>query len=423
MSQTISEPGQSDYEPVAGAPATTARKRRPKALLLLPLLLLVGMGWAAWRFWPRADDGLLELSGRVEGYPTNVDSKVSGRIESVSVREGDRVEQGQVLVVLDEAELRAQVAGAQARLQAAQQQQRQAQLQLGVIQNQIQEATLTREQATGESAGRISQAEGSLAAAEAGYAQAQAQQQQAQAELELARTNRDRTAVLFAQGAVSRQQLDQAETTLETAQEVVSSRVAAANAAQRQVNAAQGTLTQAQSSGLNPNIRSAQIGTLQQQLAVAQAQVETAQAEVASAQAAVQEATARLGNLQIVSPIAGIVQTRSVEPGTVVSPGTTLLTLINLEDVYLRGFIPEGEVGQIQIGQPAQVYLDSFPEQPLAAEVRAVDPEASFTPENIYFREDRVRQVFGVELAIENPQGFAKPGMPADGEIVVDPGS
>lgn len=391
-----------------------------RLLPMLPLVVLLVVGGGLfWRFWPRGEEGVLALSGRIEGYPTDVDTKVSGRIEAIAVREGETVQKGQVLAILDEAELEAQVTGAQARLQAAKDRQQQAQLQQQVIQNQIQEVNLSRQQAEGESAGRVSQAEGNLAVAEAQYAQTQAQLQQSQAQLALAKADRDRIATLFQQGAVSRQQYDQAQTAFDSIQAAVNSQTSAVQAAQRQVAAAQGALTQAQSSALNPDIRQAQIATLEQQLAVAQAQIATAQAEVASAQAGVQELMARLSNLRILSPIDGVVLTRSVEPGTVISPGATLLTLINPTEVYLRGFIPEGDIGAVRVGQPAQVYLDSFPETPLNATVRAIDTVASFTPENIYFKEDRVRQVFGVELQIENPEGFAKPGMPADGKIQI----
>jgi HlyD family secretion protein len=74
----------------------------------------------------------------------------------------------------------------------------------------------------------------------------------------------------------------------------------------------------------------------------------------------------------------------------------------------------------VRIGQPARVYLDSAPAKPIDAHVMRIDPQASFTPENTYFREDRVKQVVGVKLQLRGAVGFAKPGMPADGEILVD---
>jgi HlyD family secretion protein len=82
--------------------------------------------------------------------------------------------------------------------------------------------------------------------------------------------------------------------------------------------------------------------------------------------------------------------------------------------------VPEGDIGRVRVGQPARVYLDSAPAKPLEAHVMRVDPRASFTPENTYFREDRVKQVVGVKLRLRAADGFAKPGMPADGEILVD---
>ena len=116
----------------------------------------------------------------------------------------------------------------------------------------------------------------------------------------------------------------------------------------------------------------------------------------------------------------GIVATRSAEPGEIVAPGTVVVTIFNPQQVYLRAFIPEGDIGRVRTGQLARVYLDSNPKLPLDAVVARIDPQASFTPENTYFRDDRVKQVVGVKLQIVNAQGFAKPGMPADGEVLVE---
>ncbi|MCC6744845.1 MAG: HlyD family efflux transporter periplasmic adaptor subunit, partial [Acidobacteria bacterium] len=120
------------------------------------------------------------------------------------------------------------------------------------------------------------------------------------------------------------------------------------------------------------------------------------------------------------APFDGTVATRSAEPGEVLAPGTPIVTIVNLGEVYLRGFIPEGEIGRIRVGQTARVYLDSNPATPIDADVSRIDPQASFTPENTYFRDDRVKQVFGVKLRIRGAEGYAKPGMPADGQILVD---
>jgi HlyD family secretion protein len=113
------------------------------------------------------------------------------------------------------------------------------------------------------------------------------------------------------------------------------------------------------------------------------------------------------------------VTTRSAEPGEVVTAGTAIVTMLDLTKVYLRGFVPEGEIGNVKLEQPARVYLDSNSNEPIEAYVSRVDPEATFTPENTYFRDERVKQVVGVKLQLKGAFGFGKPGMPADGEILV----
>jgi HlyD family secretion protein len=161
-------------------------------------------------------------------------------------------------------------------------------------------------------------------------------------------------------------------------------------AARQLVQSAQGRLTQAQATLRNTPIRAAAALQIQKQIAQAKTDVGVAQQEVRNAQAAQAEIQAKLNYLVVKSPMNGDVITRSVEPGEVLAAGTPLLTLLDLNSLYLRGFIPEGQIGQVKLGRPAQVYLDSFPNQPLEATVTRVDPKASFTPENIYFQKDRV---------------------------------
>jgi HlyD family secretion protein len=173
------------------------------------------------------------------------------------------------------------------------------------------------------------------------------------------------------------------------------------------------------STTLNPERQETNISRLQTQVEQSQAALAATQSDVKMAIANQQLIQNRLNNLIVKSPIDGVVTTRSVEPGTVVLPSRPLLRIVDMNQVYMRGFIPGEQLGQIRVGQPARVYLDNDPtrQHPFQASV-AADEKASFTPENIYFQEDRVEQAFGLKLELVHPGGLAKPGMPAGAEII-----
>jgi HlyD family secretion protein len=401
----------------------TKTKGKKKSRLLIPVLLLVASASSVyWYFSLQRVQKVIGVSGRIEGYETNVGAKVTGRVNFVAVREGDSIRKGQLIVQLDDAEIQAQLRGAAARLSVAQQQEMQARLQIDVIKSQIQEAKLTLEQSRGDTKGRIFQSQSTVAAAEAQLSLSQAQAQQAIAELNLARINRDRFSFLVKEGAIAKQQFDQSQTNWESNLATVRARQAAVDAARKQVKAALGGLTQAETTGFNPEIRITQVVGFQKQLLQAMSQLAATQAEIKNAQASQQQISAQIEYLKITSPIDGVVTARTIEPGTVVTTGKTLLTLLDQNTVYLRGYIPEKEIGKVKVGQKANIFLDSNPNKPINAHVASIDPQASFTPENIYFQEDRIKQVFGVKIAIDNPGGFAKPGMPADAEIILKEG-
>jgi HlyD family secretion protein len=418
MAQSLSPP----QEPVDSSESAKQKRKLSPRLLILLVLLLTGIGISIWYFLSsNSETNVLRISGRLEGYETDIGAKVAGRIESVAVREGDEVHKNQVIVQLDDAEIQAQLQGAAARLDSMKKEEEQARLQINLLQSQILENQLNLQQAQGDAKGQIFQAESSVASSQAQLDQAIAQAEQAKSELKLTQINRDRYDKLVADGAVTKQQFDQAQTSFETASATLKSRQAAVASARKLVNSAQGQLTQAQSTGLNPSIRNAQLAGLRTQLAQTRLKLAAAQANVANAKASQQETKSKIADLKVISPIEGVVVSRSVEPGAVVTTGKTLLTVINPNTVYLRAFIPQGEIGKLRVGQKAQVFLDSAPKQPLSAKIAAVDTQASFTPENIYFQQDRVKQVFGVKITIDNPGGLAKPGMPADAEIGIAP--
>ena len=384
--------------------------RRSRPLLIAVALVVVGLAaFVVWRYLlapAGLPPGVIAVSGRIEGDDSAVAAKTTGRIREIAVREGDRVEAGQVVAALDDEQVRAREQQAAATVSQAEARVRLAQHQIAVLEEQLQQSRLGVDQSRADAQGRVNEADARLAAAEAQLAQAEASHAQA-------KWDRDAAMRLFQRELVAEQEARRAQSAEEAQAAVVA-------AQRRQVEAARGALMAANANLVNPAIRSSQVAGVQAQILQAQADIAAAQAEAARARAQLEEARANRKDLHVIAPFAGTVATRTAEPGEVVMAGTPVITLVNLAEVYLRAFVPEGQIGRVRVGQPARVYLDSAPTKPIDAEVSRVDPQASFTPENTYFREDRVKQVVGVKLQLRGAVGFAKPGMPADGEILVE---
>src|SRR5262249_52604618 len=232
-------------------------------------------------------------------------------------------------------------------------------------------------------------------------------------ELKQLQIDAKRYAPLAQSGAVATQIAEQYQTKEEVGRATV-------EANRKQVAAAEASLYQARSQLQNIPIKAADRLTLERQTDEVHSEIDSAKADIEANRAALRKIEADLNDLTITAPIKGTILTRSAEPGRVIQPGQTILTMVDLTKLYLRGFVPEGAIGKIKVGQQAQVYLDSNPNQSIPAEVIRVDPQAMFTPENTYFKDDRVKQVLGLKLGLRGAYGFAKPGMPADGRIQVN---
>jgi HlyD family secretion protein len=386
------------------------RKKLSKAVLLIAFLAIaIGGGFLVWWFLirqPPIPHNIIALSGRIEGDDSTVATKVSGRIREIRVREGDIVKAGDVIALLDEEQAAAREQQSRSSAQEADTRTARSQEQIGVLREQLKQANITVDQARQDAEGRVHQAEAQVATAEANLSQAQAAYEQARYDVE-------RFTRLASTGDVSDRQREQAKTAADSQAAVVDSM-------KKQVAAAHGALTTARANLKNPSIRSSQAAAIQKQINQAQTDVAGAQADADRARAQVKEVEANRADLTVVAPFDGTIATRVAEPGEVVAPGAAIVTMIDLNKIYLRGFVPEGDIGRVKLDQPAHVYLDSNPKVAIDAVVSRIDPEASFTPENTYFRDERVKQVVGVKLLIKNPNGSAKPGMPADGEILVE---
>lgn len=402
------------------APAKKGPRKLPVPVIALFLVIVAAAGYFIFQFCNRPDPSKLRVSGRIEGYETNIGAKVAGRVDFIAVREGDLVHTGDLIVRLADDDIQAQLRGARARLQKASETRDQAAQQIDVIDETVREAQLNKQQAIEDADGRIEQAQANVAASKANLAQAQAQEAESQADLKLARVRRQRYERMAAQGAATQDDADQAATNETTASATVEARRSAVDSARKQLIASLGALTQARTNRLNPGIREAQLISAHRQLIQAKSQLQGANNDIANAKADIDQIKANIAYLNIRSPIDAVVTARPVEPGAVVAAGQTVLSIINLNTVYLRAYVPDGEIGKVRVGQKADIYLDSNPKEPYAGHMIEIDPEASFTPENIYFKDDRVKQVFGTKIAINNPQGYCKPGMPADADILIN---
>lgn len=390
----------------------------------IPLIIMffVIVGTLGWHFLgrPKEPDDRVFVSGRIEGYETDIGAKIGGRVDSILFREGDLVEKGALVAKLTDDDIQAQLRQMKARHDAARGIVEQRERNLEVMSWMIKQAELQLSQSREDVLAQIDQNEANVAQASAELAQAQANLLEARSSRDLAAKRKVRFERLVGPGAVTKDEYDQAVTNHDTASAAVESKEALVTAAQKKLRAAGALLDQAKATRYTPNIRNTQVLATRQQLAEAEHQLTSARAEQAACKAQIEEIDAQIGYLNLVSPITGVVTARPVEPGSVVVPGQTLLSLIDLDKLYLRGYVPEAKIGRVRVGEKAKVMLDSFPDKPFEGTVIEIDPVASFTPENIYFKDDRVKQVFGIKIAISEPGRFAKPGMPADAEILTN---
>lgn len=390
----------------ATAPEKPKRKGPPK--LLIVLLVVAAIGYGVWKEFLKptpVPPGVVQLSGRIEGDDSAIAPKVAGRIATINYREGDVVKAGDVIATLDDIQTKSREDQARSSVSEADSRVAFAQQQIAILEEQLRENDLQIEQSKIDANGRVTQAESDLAAAEAQLAQQQGS-------MKIAAFDRDAYTKLAKDGAVTKRQSEQAVSAADAQQ-------AAVAAAQQKVDSAKGAVNIAKAALSNPGIREAASAAIRKQIAQQQSQIATERDDAQRIRGQLDEAKENRADLIVVAPFDGTIATRTAEPGEVVQAGTPIVTMLDMTKVYLRGFVPEGQIGDVKVGQPARIFLDSDPSKPIDAYISRVDPQATFTPENTYFRDDRVKQVVGVKLQIKNGIGYAKPGMPADGEILV----
>lgn len=362
--------------------------------------------------------------------------KLAGQITMIAVKEGDAVRRGQVLVKLDDSELRSTVRKEQALLAVSRAHLLQAEATEGstltplatqIVQNQatIRSAeanynqlkdTYAQQVAAADAA--VTDAESKVAAAQASVANAQAALRSAQANESNANTALSRQAALFSQGAVAQQDVDNARTAASVqtgnvgvAQAQVNAALANLKSSQAQLNsakntdviakrksqsdiqAAHATLVQAQQQLKNSRANTDQRAAYQANLAALRADVQSTQADLVNAQV-------QLSQTVLTSPIDGFVSSRLADPGTLASPGTVILNLQGIRQVWVNVPVPQEQIGHIAIGQEATITLDTLPGRKFIGRVFQINPSA-----------DPANRNFTIRVALDNSQQLLKPGM------------
>jgi len=344
-----------------------------KRIMLIFVVLVAGLSVGFWfkvRELKAARQGPPGGTGVIEGKQVDVAARMPGRITAVGAEEGQRVKAGQVVLELDCREPRAALGGAQAKLEQA------------------------RQHAAAASA-QADAALGAARASKAAVAAAGAQERSVAANHHAAARQEQRIKQLKGEGGATEAQLDRISATVQDLDQRIKALRAQAGAARGKAAAARA------------------------QARAAAEQARGALALIKAANAGVERALLAVGECRVEAPISGVVLLRSHEPGEVVLPGGRVLTLVQLRTVETTFYLPNRDLAAAAPGRAVTVVADAYPGRSFSGKILTVAAEAEFTPRNVQVREDRDRLVYQVKVAIPNPGGELRPGMPV--EVTIPP--
>ena len=206
----------------------------------------------------------------------------------------------------------------------------------------------------------------------------------AEADLEQKRLDNERAQQLFAKDEVTAQERDQAATALKRAEAIHM-------AAQQRYN-------------------EAVEGSRKEDITIARANLNEANASLGLSQV-------NLSYTELRAPSAGVVTVRQAELGEVVAPGSPVITLADLEHIWLRAYVAETDLGRIRWGQDVTITTDTYPGKQYHGRISFISSDAEFTPKSVQTTKERVTLVYRIKIDIDNPNHELKPGMPADARV------
>lgn len=147
-------------------------------------------------------------------------------------------------------------------------------------------------------------------------------------------------------------------------------------------------------------------------------QIRAARARLESATWQLKKIELDIEHSMLTTPESGVILVKANELGEVILPGATVATVAAIDEVWLKGYIGESDLGKVKLGQKALITTDSYPNKVYEGRVTFISSRAEFTPKNVQTKEERVKQVYRVKVTIKNPSQELKIGMPAEGYIL-----
>ncbi|GEM_PF-1147923 len=342
----------------------------------------------------------LSLHGWLEGTRVTLSSKVMGPIIALPIEEGDVLKIGQRIAEIKSDQIRAQVANADSEIVKYREQYQKAAQEISVVESEIAGAKIDVNLSGSRSSAEIERAEAGLAAAQFRLAEAEARASKAKKDI-------DRFRPLLAGKVISQSKFDAVE-------EEYDSKKAAMEGASREVSLARANLYLAKTTKTETQLKQNDVLTLQWRLASAKTMQGIAAAGMKSAAAKKDEVQATLEDCLLNSPMRGTVIDKVAELGEHVLPGSPIAVLIDLDKLYVKTYIEQTDVSKVRLGDTAKIRVDSFPDRTFDGTIYYVASQAEFTPRDVQMDEYRSRMVYMAKIAVHNPDGLVKPGVPAD---------
>lgn len=415
-------------------------------VIFIGLVVIAGCNALKGMGGEKSDDGTIAISGRLEGDEYNAGAKIAGKVDRILVKEGDTVTKGQLIGYIYSEQLKAQMESArqevkiwQTKILQAESQLNQARADTSARVNQamanlhVNHSQLNKaESLYRQSVAQLERSRLDLTQSRLDYDQALAHEKKAQANLDYNEKEYQRYKNLYKEDAVPKTKYDAVETQyiaareeLVLAKKQIEKAEAGIESSKRNLNVARANVDigtagiEEGQSGIDAgkaNVNLARVGAYD--IEMKQKEVSTAHRMLEKAKQALDSAKADLEDSRVYSPINGIVVSKVVEPGEVVSGGTPLVTVIDMDALFLRVFLTTGKVGKVKLGNPVRIVADALPGEKFDGYVYHVSSKAEFTPKNVETKDQRAKLVFSVKVRVkDNKERKLKPGMPSEASI------